>query len=235
MSRRVERGGEQIVQGGLGLAHEPARDRRAGGRLRRAAHRRADRFQGARLAAGGDPGEHLLHHHRGQLVLGGERLVAGERHLDAAHGARPRPGDLHLAPAEGDRAALLPVPHRGALRVVPALGPDDAGDLLLEHRLHHGHPGRHAQREQSLACRAGDIAEHRGELLGQLGRPRRRVGRLDQAQSRYVLLHGGPSSRMILGRFTRYLPTGRPQVGDRHLRSSTRVGTSSQPSPTVPP
>jgi hypothetical protein len=85
------------------------------------------------------------------------------------------------------------VAHRGALGVVPAARPDELLDLGVEHRLHHGHPGGDTHRQQALPGHRGDIAEHLGQLRRQLRTHVGRVGIGDQAQVRYVLLHGGPS------------------------------------------
>jgi hypothetical protein len=182
--------GHQLGQRGLGLLDEPTRDRRARRRLLPAADLLADRLAGAGVAAGGHPGQHPLHHHPGEHVIGGEVRVAGQRHLMAVGGARPRPGHRDPAAAESDRAAPAAMAHRGPIRVVRALRPARLGDLGLEHRLHHRHPGGHAHRQQPLARNTGDVGHRQPDLRRQLGQPGG-IGSVSEANGSYGL-HGGP-------------------------------------------
>jgi len=175
--------GHQLAQRSLGLFDKPARNRRAASRFRLLLDLDTDRFGGARVSAGGHPGQHPLHHHLGQQVIGGEVRVAAQRHLAPIQSACPRPAHRHPTPAEGHRAAPAAVAHRGPVPVVLALRPGHLGDLGLKHRLHHRHPGGHAHRQQPLPRGAGDIAHCQLDLLWQIGQARG-VGRVGQANSR---------------------------------------------------
>jgi hypothetical protein len=96
-----------------------------------------------------------------------------------------------------------------------ALGPAHRGHVRFHDRGHHLQAGPDRQGQQALAHLAGQ--------LGQLGqRHAHRVGhgglaRVDLAVL-VVLAHGGPLSRGVLGGSPEYLPHGRAQAGDRHLK-----------------
>jgi len=180
----------QLAQRGLSLAHEPARDRRLAHRFLCAADLFTDRLGGTGVAAGGQPGQHPLHHHLGEQVLAGEMLIAGQRHLVSVDGACPWPGHRRPAPAQGDRTATRAVAHRGPLGVVLALGPACLADFGLKHRGHHRQPGGHAHRQQPLPGRTSDVGHRQLDLLRQIGKYGS-VGRVSQANCRYGL-HGGP-------------------------------------------
>ncbi len=80
-----------------------------------------------RLAAGGQPGVHLLYRHLAQDLRGREQLVRRSRQLPGAvGGACPRPGDRYPARTEGDRATFTAVAHRGPGLIMPALGASQA-------------------------------------------------------------------------------------------------------------
>ena len=82
----------------------------------RTGHLLTDRLGGARVPAGRHPGQHPLHHHPGEHVIGGEVRVAAQRHLMPVDGAGPGPGHRNLAAAQGDPATPGAVTHRGPAR-----------------------------------------------------------------------------------------------------------------------
>jgi hypothetical protein len=82
------------------------------------------------------------------------------------------------------------VAHRGPVRVVLALRPTCRGDLGLEHRLHHRHPGGHAHRQQALPGSTGDIGQRQLDFLRQIRQPNAIAG-INETNTRYGL-HGGP-------------------------------------------
>ncbi len=177
----------------------------------------ADRLAGAGMSAGGQPGQHPLHHHLSEHVLSGKVRVAIERNLMPVNGARSRPGHRNTPPAQGYRALLGAVAHRDPLRVVLVLRPGDLGHLGLKDRLHHRQPGGHAHRQKPLACRSSDIAHRQCDLLRQIWQ-HNGIGAVGDANSRYGLHQRSPSLWVFFGRITRDLPRGRAQVGDRHLK-----------------
>ena len=168
-------GGEQLGQGGFGHRHEPAGDRRLACRRGLFGDLLPDRLEPDRVAAGRQPGEHLLHRHLAQDLRRGEQLIGRDRQLPGAvGGAHPRPGHRHPAPTQGDRAALAAVAHRGPGRVVPALRPGQRGHVGVHQRLHDLQAGTHGQRQQTLLHVLGDLGHRHSDLLRQRrSRPRR--------------------------------------------------------------
>jgi len=163
--------GEQLGQGRLGLLHEPPGHRRTAGRGRRFGEGFADRLGDPGVPLGRDAREHPLQHDLREQVVGGEVRVGLQRHLIAVHGSGAGPGARDPTTSERDRTLLGAVPHGRAGRVVLALRAGHSGDLGLEHRLHHRHPGRHAQREQSLPRHTHDVGQRHAQRLGQISQP----------------------------------------------------------------
>ncbi len=152
--------------------------------------------------------------------------IAGQRHLVPVNGARPRPGHRHPPPAQGHRPPLAAVAHRGPAAVVLALRPARLADLGLKHRLHHRHPGGHAQRQQPLPRSTGDVGHRQPDFLGQI-RQRDGIGRVSEANSRYGL-HGGPL--LFLRVYLAVHPKTYHQAGLRRgtaTSNSTKTGTTS--------
>lgn len=115
-------GGEQVGLGVLGHRHELPRDRRLARRPRRRGDLLADRLQAHRVAAGGQPGEHLLHRHLAQQLGAVEQLICRHRQLTGAvDRTHPRPPHRHPAATQRDRPGLATVPGRGPIHVVLAL------------------------------------------------------------------------------------------------------------------
>jgi hypothetical protein len=113
-------------------------------------------------------------------------LVGRKPHLVAAVGAaHPRPLHRDSSTAERHLARLVPVPHRAALRVVPALRADDVVDLFLHQLGQHPEPDTDTQRKQSF-LRCPDQLPKR--FLDALRQHRLLAARL---RERYVALHGG--------------------------------------------
>jgi len=156
----------QLGKRGLGLLDEPPRHRRPAGRLRRTRNLLADRLGDPGVSTRSHPGEHPLHHHLRQHVVGGEVGVGGQRHLVPIGGTGPRPGHRQPPATQGHRPAADPVPDRDPIRVVPALRPGHLGDLGLEHGLHHRQTRGHAHRQQPLTRRPGDVSQREHRLLG---------------------------------------------------------------------
>ena len=225
--------GQQFGQRGLRRGDEPARNRRTAGRRRLRRHGLPDRLGRGDVAAGSQPGQHPLHHHSGELILRGEQPVRGNGNLATIHGAGPGTGHRHPPPAQHHRPAASAVTYRGTPRVMLTSQPARRGDLRVEHRAHHRHPGGHAHRQQPFPGRPGDIGQcqpHLGRQIShaqliQLGGC---VRFQHQPQCRYGL-HGGPLPSGVLGRS----PETYHQVGlrcgtatqvprrSRHARSSS--------------
>jgi hypothetical protein len=87
-------GGEQLTEGGFGHRDKLARDRRLAYRRGCFINLPADRLEPDRVAAGREPGEHLLHRHLAQDLGRVEQLVRRDRQF--VRPPRPRP-----APAGG--------------------------------------------------------------------------------------------------------------------------------------
>jgi len=96
------------------------------------------------------------------------------------------------------------------MRIMLAPRSTRRGDVLFDERVHHLQPDADRQGQQPLA-----------QVLGQLGHShahRLRHGQPARTLSSfwYILAHGGPFPRGVLGRSPEYLPCGRAQVRDRH-------------------
>jgi hypothetical protein len=94
---------------------------------------------------------------------------------------------------------------------VATLGPDQPGDVLLEHDLEHLQAGPHRQGEQPLAGGAGQFGQGDGHPLGQVIQ-----GLVGGGRALGILRHGGPLLVELLGSCP--TPTTRQASGgDRHL------------------
>ena len=134
----TERAAHQLDQVLARARHELARYRRLARRAGDLVDLLADRLARARIAARRDAGEHPLEHHVAQGVA--RREVRIGRELDlvlTVDGARPRPAHRHALAAERDLAALVAMPHRGAVGDVAALCADDLVDLGLHQLVQH--------------------------------------------------------------------------------------------------
>src|SRR2546421_557011 len=212
---------QQLREGGLRRGDEPAGDRRAADRRGLRRHLLTDRFAGGHVATRGQPGQHPLHHHGGEPVLRPEHPVGGKGTLATIHGAGPGTSHRHPPPAQHHRPPASAVTYRGALGVVLTLRPTRRGDLRVEHRAHHRHPGSHAHCQQPFPSRPSDIGQCQPHLGRQISHaPHIQFGGCvrfrHQTQCRYGL-HGGPLPSGVLGRS----PETYHQVG-------LRCGTATQ-------
>ena len=143
----------------------------------------------------------------------GEQLVGGHGQLAGAVGrAHPRPGHRDPAPAQAHRPGAVAVAGRGPLRVVAALGPARRGHVRFHDRRHHLQPGPDREGQQALAHLTGQLGQRHAHRVRHGG-----LARVDLLVL-VVLAHGGPLPRGVLGGSPEYLPHGRTQVGDRHLK-----------------
>jgi len=162
---------------------------------------------------------------RVKISGGGEQVIAGQVQLAGpAGGPHPRAGHREAAPAQGHRPVLAAVPVPGAARVVLAVRPAQPRDVLVEHGGHHLHPGAHGQGQQALLRRPRDLGHRHDHLPGNddFAPPRVRLGAAGLVLA--GVAHGGPSPSGVPSPFTRGLPSGRLQVGDRHSQVLRRSG-----------
>ena len=106
----------------------------------------------------------------------------------------------------------MAVPGRGPLAIVAALGPARRGHLRFHDRGHHLQAGPDRQGQQALAHLTGQLCQRHAHRVGHGG-----LARVDLLVL-VVLAHGGPLPRGVLGGSPEYLPHGRAQAGDRHLK-----------------
>ena len=109
---------------------------------------RADRLGGPRVPAGGDPGQHLLHHH----LRSKSRRRSGHSWNGTSRPSRVRARGRSTGTRRPPRVTD-PLRGRAAPRpghVVFALRPGHLGHLGLKHRRHHRQSGGHAHRQQAL-------------------------------------------------------------------------------------
>src|SRR5687767_6300591 len=118
--------------------------------------------------------------------------------------------------------------HRGAVRVVAALRPNDLVDLLVHQLTQHAEPDAHAQGEQSLSRGPGQIAERDLHPLRQ--RRRLRAGRRGRDLINQYLLHGG-SSCLEWTSTAAHAPSRSGRGGRTAASSSTSYGTTSSSAP----
>ena len=175
---------------------------------------RSDRLQPDRVAAGRQPGEHPVQRHPPQDLGVGEQLVG------RPPAARPEPSTARIrgrcdrdpAPAQAHRPGAVAVPGRGPLGVVAALGPAHRGHVRFHDRGHHLQAGPDREGQQALAHLTGQLGQRHAHRVGHGG-----LARVDLLVL-VVLAHGGPLPRGVLGGSPEYLPHGRAQAGDRHLK-----------------
>ncbi len=209
-----ERAGQQLTQSSLGGLDKPPRHSRLAGRGSGLVDLLADWFQADLPAAGGDPGQHLRHGHPPEHLSAGKQLIRRHRQLTRTVArAHSRPLDGHPAPAQGDRATLAAVAHRGPVGIVLALGPAHRSHIGVHHRHHHLQSGAHGHRQQALANIGNDFTDRHRHRLRHRQRFYGSINRL------IVLFHSGPLSfsRIDLA-VAQHLAHARHQAGDRHLK-----------------
>ena len=132
----------------------------------------------------------------------------------------PGPGDGDLLRAEHDLTGrrAMPVPDpSGQLGV---LRPDDRGQLLGEHLLHHHQPGRRRERQQPFTHRGRDISHRHGRLQRQAGQLAGGIRGRD-LHDRYLLHDGDPSPCSGVLVDSRTLPARHGPGRDHHLTSTS--------------
>src|SRR5208282_1248464 len=150
----------EIPERGARALDEHVRDRGLGGGRGRLLDLAPDWLSDNGKLAGGDAGEHPVHHRPRERVAVSEVLIRRNRQLVLIiSGTDPRTMDLHAPTAQGHRAVLVTVTLRRAIRVPLAPRTDDLLDLPLHQLMHHAEPDTNTQREQSLLRRAHELAE----------------------------------------------------------------------------
>ncbi len=148
-------------------------------------------------AAGGDAGEHPVHHRPRQRVAAGEELIGRKLKLapviDATHA---RAADRHPPATERHRPILIAVTLAGPVRVVLALRARKRLHPQFHQLLHQAQPGADTQRQQPLTRCRDQLAQPLLNLHGQ--RPPALLRGSDDLPAGY-LLHGGSSCPLGLG------------------------------------
>ena len=118
--------GEQLGQGGFGHRHKPAGDRRLACRRTLFGDLLPDRLKPDRVAAGREPGQHLLHRHlaqdlrRAEQLIGRDRQLTRSRRRPAPAGGSPAPGAHPGSPTRARGRAAPPCAPRRGLPFGPA-------------------------------------------------------------------------------------------------------------------
>jgi hypothetical protein len=149
----IQPAAHQLGKRGAGALDEYVRDRGLARRGRRLLDAGADRFANISEAAGGDTGEHPVHHRPGERIAVGEVLVALNGQLALVGRAHPRATDLHATATQRHRPVIVAMANRDAITVVLALRTDNLVHLELHQLVHHAQPDTHAERQQSLPRR----------------------------------------------------------------------------------
>ena len=77
-----------------------------------------------------------------------------------------RPAHRDAPPSQRDRPVLMPMAHRGPIRVVAALRPRQRDHIGIHHRVHDLHPGPDREGQQKRI----DLAEHAIDTMRQMSR-----------------------------------------------------------------
>jgi hypothetical protein len=154
----------------------------------------ADRLQPRGVVARRQPRQHPGHDPLGQQVGRGERPVAAKLQLVlvGAGSAHPRPANPKPPPAQGDRARLAAMPHRGAGRIVLALGAGQLDDLAVHQLAHDLQADRGRGGQQPLGHVRG---EHRQVLVHPTGQPLRQPSGTGRHQPKRAWVRRGLGGR----------------------------------------
>lgn len=195
------------------LGQEPPTDTALAGA---AAHDVArDGLQTARILAGRDAHQHLLHDAAIQRIGLGQRLEGGQRDF-AALGADPRPRDGHLPAAEYHFARDGPRARRAALGLMRITRPTERGAVFLQQRAEDLEARPHHQLEE-FGLRINQEF-HKGERAD--GGRFNNDGRTGCAR----LLHGGSFTGRLSPRFGHHSCSTSSE--EPPLQFSTVSGTS---------
>ena len=179
--------------------------------LNRAAHR----LQAGRVAPCREAGQHALQRHAAQLVVAGKSVVRRHRQLlVAVSAAHPGARHGHTSTAERHAASFAAVPHRGAFRVVLALGPCERSDVLLEEGVHHLQASADSESQEPFLAGTDELLQRDDDVLGQLRRSAIGVfAERDDGTRRVVRSHVTVLRGSVVLKFPGVSATQRPRGG----------------------